>query len=58
MILDDSLGHFSQLKISFINQNEPSFFPDKHCHLTLCLHLIEPNYIYNILSLFYKITGP
>ena len=34
---------FSQLKISFINQNQTSFIRDCCCHLTLCKHLIEPN---------------
>ena len=39
----DSLLRFSQLKISFINQNKTSFILEKCCHLTLCPHLIEPN---------------
>ena len=41
LVPDDSLWHFSQLKISFINQNETAFIRDRCCHLTLCLHLME-----------------
>ena len=45
LVPDDSLLHFSLLKISFINQNETSFIRDRCCYVTLCLHLIEPNWI-------------
>ena len=34
---------FSQLKISFIHQNETSIIKDSCCHLTLCLDLSEPS---------------
>ena len=40
----DSLLHFSHLKISFTNQNKTSFILDKCWHLTLCSHLIQPNW--------------
>ena len=41
LLPDDSLLHFSQLKISFINQNETSFSVVRYCHQTLCFHLME-----------------
>ena len=44
LVPDDSLLRFSQLKISFIHQNQTSSILDKCCHLRLCLHLIEHNF--------------
>ena len=44
LVPHDSLPHFSQLKINFINQNGTTFIQDMCCHLMLCLHLIELNW--------------
>ena len=42
---DNSLLRFPPLRISCITINKTSFIQDEHCHLTLCLHLIESNSI-------------
>ena len=42
LVLDDSLLHFLQLNLCFINKIETTFIQDLWCHLTLCLQLIEP----------------
>ena len=42
LVPGDSLLRFSQLKISFINQNETYFIWSRCCHLTLSIHLLEP----------------
>ena len=41
---DNSLLRFPPLRIRCITINKTSFIQDEHCHLTLCLHLIESIY--------------
>ena len=43
LVLDDSLLHFSRVKVSFMYLNEKSLIRDRYCPVALCLHLIEPN---------------
>ena len=43
LVLDNGLFRFSLLKINFIKQNKASFIRDRCCHVTLSVHLIEPN---------------
>ena len=45
LIPDDSLLHFSLLKITFINQNKPFFIRDMCSHLTSGSHLIESKWL-------------
>ena len=44
LVLDDSLLHFSRVKMSFMNQNEKSLIRDRYCPVTLLLHMIEHNW--------------
>ena len=44
LVQDNSLQHFSLLKMSFIDQNKTSFTRDECCHLTLCLHNCLPGH--------------
>ena len=43
LVPDDSLLCLSIAKKFFIEANATFFIRDKCCHLTLCLHLMEPN---------------
>ena len=43
LVLDDSLLHFSLLKISFIYQNKTFIIWAMCFHVTIGLHLIETN---------------
>ena len=43
LVQDDRLLLFYLLKISFFNPNKTYFIRFMCCHLTLCLHQIEPN---------------
>ena len=41
---DNSLLRFSLFEIIYNQGNKTLFIQDKCCHVTLCLHLMEPNY--------------
>ena len=36
------ISHFYWRDNIFVKPKEPSFYPDKCCHLTICFHLMEP----------------
>ena len=50
LVPDNSLLHFLQLKISFIEENKTPFFLDWCCHLLMRLCLMNPHYLVHMLS--------
>ena len=44
LVPDNNLLHFAQRKNSFYLENETFFNENNSFHLTICLHLMEPNW--------------